>query len=74
MPSICVFGAGAIGGYMAAKREAAGTPVSLVARGPHLQAVQRDGLVLHSGGERSVTRPRATSDTGVPAACSLAAL
>ena len=61
MPSICVFGAGAIGGYMAAKLEAAGTPVSLVARGPHLQAVQRDGRVLHSGGERSVTRPRAVA-------------
>ena len=61
MPSICVFGAGAIGGYMAAKLEAAGTPVSLVARGAHLQAVQRDGLALHSGGERRVTRPRAVA-------------
>ena len=47
MPSICVFGAGAIGGLMAARLEAAGTPVSIVARGPHLAAVQRDGLVLH---------------------------
>ncbi len=61
MASICVFGAGAIGGYMAAKLEAAGTPVSLVARGAHLQAVQRDGLALHSGGERTVTRPRAVA-------------
>jgi 2-dehydropantoate 2-reductase len=61
MPSICVFGAGAIGGYMAAKLEAAGTPVSIVARGPHLAAVQRDGLVLQSGGERIVTRPKAVA-------------
>jgi 2-dehydropantoate 2-reductase len=59
MPSICVFGAGAIGGYLAAKLEAAGTPVSIVARGAHLAAVQRDGLVLQSGGERIVTRPHA---------------
>ncbi len=59
MPSICVFGAGAIGGMVAAKLEAAGTPVSIVARGPHLAAVQQDGLVLLSGGERIVTRPRA---------------
>ena len=59
MPSICVFGAGAIGGYLAAKLESAGTPVSIVARGPHLAAVQRDGLVLQSGGERIVTRPNA---------------
>ena len=60
-PSICVFGAGAIGGYLAAKLEAAGTPVSIVARGPHLAAVQRDGLVLHSGGERITTRPNAVA-------------
>ncbi len=58
-PSICVFGAGAIGGYLAAKLEAAGTKVSIVARGPHLAAVQQNGLVLQSGGERIVTRPNA---------------
>jgi 2-dehydropantoate 2-reductase len=44
---------------MAAKLEAAGTKVSIVARGPHLAAVQQDGLVLLSGGERTVTRPNA---------------
>jgi 2-dehydropantoate 2-reductase len=59
--SICVFGAGAIGGYLAAKLEAAGTKVSIVARGPHLAAVQRDGLVLQSGGERIHTRPNAVA-------------
>ncbi len=59
MPSICVFGAGAIGGLMAAKLEAAGTKVSIVARGPHLAAIQQEGLVLLSGGERIVTRPNA---------------
>ena len=62
MPSICVFGAGAIGGFLAARLEAAGTPVSVVARGPHLAAMQADGLVLDSGGERTTTRPRAVSD------------
>ncbi len=61
MPSICVFGAGAIGGYLAAKLEASGTPVSIVARGPHLAAVQRDGLVLQSGGTRTTTRPNAVA-------------
>jgi 2-dehydropantoate 2-reductase len=59
MPSICVFGAGAIGGLLAARLEAAGTAVSIVARGAHLAAVQQDGLVLQSGGERVVTRPKA---------------
>ena len=46
---------------MAAKLAAAGTPVTVVARGPHLAALQRDGLVLHSGGERIATRPRAVA-------------
>jgi 2-dehydropantoate 2-reductase len=44
---------------MAAKLEAAGTKVSIVARGPHLAAIQQEGLVLLSGGERTVTRPNA---------------
>ena len=64
VPSICVFGAGAIGGFLAAKLEAAGTPVSVVARGPHLAAMQARGLVLDSGGERVVTRPRVVADGG----------
>jgi 2-dehydropantoate 2-reductase len=64
MPSVCVFGAGAIGGLVAARLEAAGTPVSVVARGPHLAAMAADGLVLESGGERIVTRPRAVADPG----------
>ena len=64
MPSICVFGAGAIGGFLAARLEQAGTPVSIVARGAHLAAVQRDGLVLQSGGERHVTRPKAVAHGG----------
>ncbi len=57
-----MFGAGAIGGFLAARLEATGTPVSVVARGPHLAAMQADGLVLDSGGERTTTRPRAVSD------------
>ncbi len=62
MPSICVFGAGAIGGFLAARLEQVGTPVSVVARGPHLAAMQADGLALDSGGQRTVTHPRAVSD------------
>ena len=61
-PSICVFGAGAIGGLLAARLEAAGTRVTVVARGPHLAAMQADGLTLLSGGERIVARPRASAD------------
>jgi len=43
---ICVFGAGAIGGYMGVKLAQAGADVSLVARGPHLAAMQANGLTL----------------------------
>ena len=57
-----MFGAGAIGGFLAARLEMAGTPVSVVARGAHLAAMERDGLILDSGGARTVTRPRAVSD------------
>ncbi|WP_160477792.1 2-dehydropantoate 2-reductase [Cereibacter sphaeroides] len=59
---ICIFGAGAIGGYMGAKLAAAGADVSLVARGPHLAAMQARGLTLiEEGGTRTVS-VRAASD------------
>ncbi len=47
---ICIFGAGAIGGYMGAKLAEAGADVSLVARGPHLAAMRENGLTLIEGG------------------------
>ncbi|BCX17540.1 MAG: 2-dehydropantoate 2-reductase [Geminicoccaceae bacterium] len=60
---ICVFGAGAIGGYLAAKLAARQeNEVSLVARGPHLEAIRTKGLVLVEGDQRTVTRPRASAD------------
>lgn len=43
---ICIFGAGAIGGYLGVKLAKAGADVSLVARGPHLAAMQENGLTL----------------------------
>ncbi len=62
MTSICVFGAGAIGGLMAARLEMAGTPVTVVARGPHYEAMRAKGLVLRSEGTETVTRPRVATD------------
>ena len=62
---ICVFGAGAIGGLVGARLAAANTDeVTLIARGPHLAAIRRDGLTLISDGERIVTHPVATDDPG----------
>lgn len=61
-PSVCVFGAGAIGGFVAARLEAAGTRVSVVARGAHGAALAARGLVLESGGERITTHPNVVSN------------
>jgi 2-dehydropantoate 2-reductase len=45
---ICVYGAGAIGGHLAVRFARAGASVSVVARGPHLAAMQREGLTVHA--------------------------
>ena len=59
---ICIFGAGAIGGYLGAKLAAHGTDVSLVARGPHLDAMRTNGLrLIDETGETNV-RVNASSD------------
>jgi len=51
---ICVVGAGAIGGLVAAKLAAIDQEVSVVVRGPHLAAIREKGLRLQeSGSERS---------------------
>ena len=56
---ICVFGAGAIGGLMAARIVAAdAAEVTIIARGPHLAAMQANGLKLVSDGTATVVRPR----------------
>jgi 2-dehydropantoate 2-reductase len=48
---IAVFGAGAIGGYLAVKLHQAGAEVSVIARGPHLAAMRERGLTLKSEGQ-----------------------
>jgi 2-dehydropantoate 2-reductase len=59
---ICVFGAGAIGGYMGAKLAQAGADVSLVARGPHLAAMRERGLRLVEDGEEVTVPVTASKD------------
>ena len=49
---ICVFGAGAVGGALAARLARAGNPVSVVARGAHAEAMRRAGITLLTGAER----------------------
>ncbi|HZL60478.1 MAG TPA: 2-dehydropantoate 2-reductase [Stellaceae bacterium] len=59
---ICVFGAGAIGGFLGAKLATAGAAVSLVARGANLAAIRANGLTLRAAGQETVTRLLATDD------------
>jgi 2-dehydropantoate 2-reductase len=59
---IGIFGAGAIGGLLAARLAQAGTEVTVIARGPHLAAMQENGLRLVSGEETIVTHPRCVAD------------
>ena len=44
-------GSGGVGGYFGAKLQRAGEKVTLVARGPHLDAIKRAGLAIRSAGE-----------------------
>ena len=59
---VCVFGAGAIGGYMGVQLARGGTNVSLVARGAHLSAIRANGLRLQSEGEEHVERLPCTDE------------
>lgn len=60
---ICIYGAGAIGGYLAVGLSSVSeVELSLVARGAHLAKIQQEGLKLLIGGEERVCRPRATND------------
>ena len=59
---VCIFGAGAIGGYMGVKLAKAGADVSLVARGPHLAAMQEKGLTLIEEVETTTVPVTASDD------------
>jgi 2-dehydropantoate 2-reductase len=59
---ICVFGAGAVGGHLAAQLAASGYEVGVVARGAHLAAIRASGVTLLKGERRIVGRVQATQD------------
>jgi 2-dehydropantoate 2-reductase len=59
---ICVYGAGAIGGHLAARLARAGEEVSVIARGAHLDAIRADGLTLESTEESFTARVAASDD------------
>lgn len=59
---ICIYGAGAIGGYLGAGLALQGADVTLIARGPHLAAMQENGLKLIKDGDEHIARVRATDN------------
>jgi 2-dehydropantoate 2-reductase len=61
-PKYCIFGAGAIGGTIAAQLARANATVSVIARGETLAAIQKDGLRLLINGETLQTSVRASAD------------
>src|ERR1700733_1716163 len=58
----CVYGAGAIGGYLAVELALAGHEVCVVARGAHLKAIQESGLKLLIQGREKTVRLAAEDD------------
>jgi 2-dehydropantoate 2-reductase len=59
---LAVVGAGAIGGFLAAALAKAGVPVAVVARGAHLEAIQRHGLSVESDLGSFTTPVEASND------------
>lgn len=59
---VCIYGAGAIGGYLAVMFSRADAEISVVARGTQLAAIRENGLKLVKDGETSLARLPATND------------
>jgi 2-dehydropantoate 2-reductase len=62
---IAVLGSGGIGGYYGARLAKAGHEVSFIARGAHLEAMQRQGLTLRTPDWESTTPVTAVADTRI---------
>jgi 2-dehydropantoate 2-reductase len=60
--SICIYGAGAIGGWIGARLAAQGAAVSLVARGATLTALEQQGLRLREGESERTYSVRAVAE------------
>jgi 2-dehydropantoate 2-reductase len=61
---ICIYGAGAIGGHVAARLARGGAEVSVIARGAHLAAIREHGLTVEAADGVLRCRPRASEDPG----------
>jgi 2-dehydropantoate 2-reductase len=58
----CIYGAGAIGGYLAVELALSGQEVCVIARGAHLAAIREQGLTLKIHGKEKVAKVAAHDD------------
>jgi 2-dehydropantoate 2-reductase len=58
---VCIYGAGAIGGWIGVKLARAGCEVSVVARGATLENLRRNGLRLQEGSETLAAQVRSSA-------------
>lgn len=70
-PRIAVFGAGAVGCWYGARLALAGAPVTLIGRGPHVEAIRAHGLILEQGGTRTTVPVAADTDPAAVAGADL---
>ena len=59
---ICIFGAGAIGGFIAGYLARSGADVSVVARGAQLQAIRANGLTVEAPDETFTVQVKASDN------------
>lgn len=62
MNRVCIYGAGAIGGNLAARIASSGADVSVIARGANLAAIRANGLVVETPKETITARVKASAD------------
>ncbi len=62
MTKICIFGAGAIGGYIATSLSKTDSKISLIARGPHKKAIEHNGLTFIKNGKSENFKFKITDD------------
>lgn len=72
--NVVVVGAGAVGSYYGGLLARAGVPVTLIARAPHVAAINKDGLFLDTTTFKETVRVAATTEMSAVAAADLVLL
>ena len=60
---ICIYGAGAIGAWLGAQMSLSGEDVTLIARGPHLNAMKKNGIKVLINEQEITAFPKCVQDS-----------